>query len=77
MSFFASYPEDKERGLCHNCYEDSDHYNGVTITKYGIAAARLCLNCGNIQYADESNNPFTDINDKLNKLLSWAGLRNY
>ena len=74
MSFFASYPKEKERRLCLGCYEESDHLNGVTITKYGIDAARICLNCDNIQYADKSNNPFTDINDKLDKLLSWAGL---
>jgi len=77
VNFFTSYPQEKEEGFCRSCFEKTYHYNGVAITRYGIASARICLECENIEYADEPNNPFTGINDKLDRLLSWAGLRNY
>ena len=62
---------DNEVRWCSECFEKVEQVQGIAVDKWGVYAATRCTACGDIELGD---NPFEEVNGKLDKLLAWAGL---
>jgi len=71
--FTSTEPYDDEMAWCGSCLENTVRVRGIAVDKWGVYAATRCTKCGDIYVGPESN-PFEEINRKLDKLMSWAGL---
>jgi len=71
--FFASYPA-REQGIwCSTCLESTDQIAGIVVNYRGIIRAYTCKVCQSRTYAKDEDNPFEEINEKLDKILRKFG----
>ena len=55
------------------CYEKTDHVKGLWFDDRGIMHATKCLKCETVTIAESPENPFDELNKKLNMILRKFG----
>lgn len=72
MAFIQSDPKVVEKRLCIRwCCAETDHIEGVEFSDMGIRVGFKCSECGHMQ---DSGNPLEEIEEKLDRLLSFFHL---
>ena len=67
--FIACHPERRAEWYCQECCRDLSHHAGVLFRYDGYYSAWRCEKCGEV-WVDERSNPFVELNEKLDRLLS-------
>lgn len=71
--FFRNSDASTNDYCLRNCYEKTGHLHGLWIDSRGIIHATKCLKCEAVTIADDPENPFDEVNRKLDLLLGRFG----